>query len=137
MYWIIVKPVNTEAYKVEIVNEVIFTLVLHLMPCYSVITNQEHKYNIGFIFICLYVGLFAFNLLVILVPMICECKAKCKTKIRKSPRFIKAKAKATECKVCCREMCSKKKVVIKEIKPQPQPPVKPARKKLKWPLEPS
>jgi hypothetical protein len=71
MYWIRVKPVNTEAYKVEIINEVVFTLAMHLMPAFSVITNQEHKYSIGFAFNCLYIGLFAFNLLVILVPMIC------------------------------------------------------------------
>lgn len=71
MYLIRVKPYNTEAYKVEIINEVIFTLALHLVPAFSVMTNQEHKYSIGFVFICLYIGLFAFNLLVILVPMIC------------------------------------------------------------------
>jgi hypothetical protein len=54
---------------IEIVNEVVFTICLDLSPIYSgLMTNEEHKYNLGWIFIFTYIGLFLFNLITIIQP---------------------------------------------------------------------
>lgn len=110
MYWVTVRPTKDfNKFRVELVNEVVFTIMLHLLPVYAAMSyDQEKAYELGWIFIVIYIGLFIFNVLVILVPVIkglMKLCAKngltCKQKIQKSPRYLKAKAKVDACKELC------------------------------------
>ena len=82
IYWYKVKPIkNKTEWKVELVNEVVFTIMIDLLPIFSdMITNKAVSYKLGFIFIVLYVGLFLFNLIVIIVPIMSGIKAFCTKK---------------------------------------------------------
>ena len=77
-----VKPIkNKTEWKVELVNEVMFTIMIDLLPIFSdMIINKKVSYKLGFIFIALYVGLFLFNLIVIIVPIMSGIKAFCAKK---------------------------------------------------------
>lgn len=86
-------------YYIELVNEITFTFMLDLSPIFSLlITSDILRYKLGWVFIAFYVGLFAFNLLVIIVPMVNAVRNKCITKlqIRANNRLIEAKAKTKQ-----------------------------------------
>jgi len=104
IYWTHCKPLtNGKDHLIELVNEIAFTVMMDLQPVFTdLVPDLKVRYNYGWIFIFCYIGLFIFNLAVIIIPIVGGCKRSCIKKLKVSPRFIKAKAKATDC-------CSKKK----------------------------
>jgi len=86
-------------YYVELVNELVFTFMLDLCPLFSeLIISDNLRYELGWIFIILYIGMFLFNLGVILMPVVSAAKKKCliKLKARAATRLVEAKAKAIQ-----------------------------------------
>ena len=70
---------------------------MDLTPIMSfLIPVDETRYNLGWIFITFYIGLFLFNLAVILGPVIRDIKDKMKAKLKANPKYIVIKAKTDQ-----------------------------------------
>ena len=77
-----VKP-KKENLLTEIVNETIFTICLDLSPIYTdVMVNERHKYDLGWIFIVVFIVLFLANVEVIVEPPVKRAAKQTIEKVR-------------------------------------------------------
>ena len=68
--------------------------MLDLTPILSpLIIDNTMRYKLGWIILIVYGLLFIFNLGVIVIPFLNDCKNKAKTKIQANPKYVLAKTK--------------------------------------------
>lgn len=98
-----IKPYkNSLNYKIELVNEIMFLIMLDLQPIFTkLIPDPALRYRLGWIFIAVYIGLFVFNLLIVLLPLLGRVKCFLKLKASSDNKYLTVKGKAKNCCKTC------------------------------------
>ena len=101
----------------EITNEILFTLAIYMLPCYTQLMNNEQNYRLGWVMVAIFGIIIAINLLFYLVKLNAWMKSKYGEgfgdKMNKCLRKIGKKFNESIKKV--KQACSKRKIKEKTL----------------------